>query len=113
MSSSAVAYKALSPDQWLALQNGTFAGSPIDIADGYIHLSTAAQLTQTVDLHFTGQANLVIAAVDLASLHSSLRWEPSRQGQLFPHIYGVLSLHSIITVCPLERDAQGAVKLPA
>ena len=79
------AYKVLTADQMATLeQDGTFAGAPVDVADGYIHLSTAAQLTETVDRHFPDQTDLHIAAVDLGSFGGSLKWEESRGGQLFP-----------------------------
>ena len=107
------AYKVLTADQMATLEaDGTFAGAPVDLADGYIHLSTAAQLTETVDKHFAGQSDLHVAAVDLGSFGDSLKWEPSRGGQLFPHIYGPLLLETVIAYGPLERDADGAVKLP-
>lgn len=106
------AYKVLTAEQLIALEQGLFEGAPIDIADGYIHLSTAAQLDETVDKHFAGQENLSVAAVDLDVLGGALRWEPSRGGQLFPHLYGRLTLDSIIAYGPLERGADGKVRLP-
>jgi uncharacterized protein (DUF952 family) len=107
------AYKVLTADQMATLeQDGTFAGAPVDVADGYIHLSTAAQLTETVDKHFAGQADLHIAAVDLGSFGGSLKWEESRGGQLFPHLYGPLLLETVIAYGPLDRDDDGKVKLP-
>jgi uncharacterized protein (DUF952 family) len=108
-----IAYKVLSADDWAALNADVFHGAPIDIADGFIHLSTAAQLTETVDRHFSGQTGLVIAAIDLASLGDSVRWEPSRQGQLFPHVYARLSRKVVIAWCPLERQANGTVRVPS
>lgn len=110
-----VAYKVLTADQIAALErDGSFAGAPVDLADGYVHLSTAAQLTETVDKHFAGQSDLHVAAVDLTSFDAaSLRWERSRGGQLFPHLYdGPLLLETVIAYGPLERDADGRVKLP-
>lgn len=107
------AYKVLTADQMATLeQDGTFAGAPVDVADGYIHLSTAAQLTETVDRHFADQTDLHIAAVDLGSFGGSLKWEESRGGQLFPHLYGPLLLETVIAYGPLERDDDGKVKLP-
>lgn len=107
------AYKVLTADQMATLeQDGTFAGAPVDVADGYIHLSTATQLTETVDRHFAGQADLHIAAVDLGSFGGSLKWEESRGGQLFPHLYGPLLLETVIAYGPLDRDDDGKVKLP-
>jgi len=107
------AYKVLTADQMATLeQDGTFAGAPVDVADGYIHLSTAAQLTETVDRHFADQTDLHIAAVDLGSFGGSLKWEESRGGQLFPHLYGPLLLETVIAYGPLDRDDDGKVKLP-
>lgn len=108
------AYKVLTADQMAALEaDGAFAGAPVDLADGYMHLSTADQLTETVDKHFAGQSDLHVAAVDLGSFGAGLKWEKSRGGQLFPHLYGgPLLLETIISYGPLERDGDGRVKLP-
>lgn len=108
------AYKVLTAEQMATLEREeSFAGAPIDLADGYIHLSTAAQLTETVDKHFAGQRDLHVAAVDLGSFGAGLKWEESRGGQLFPHLYGgPLLLETVIAYGPLERDADGRVKLP-
>lgn len=106
------AYKVLTADQMATLErDGTFAGAPVDLADGYIHLSTATQLTETVDKHFAGQTDLHVVAVDLGSFGGSLKWEESRGGQLFPHLYGPLPLETVIAYGPLEHD-DGKVKLP-
>lgn len=107
------AYKVLTAEQMAALErDGTFAGAPVDLADGYIHLSTADQLTETVDKHFAGQDALHVAAVDLGSFGGSLKWEESRGGQLFPHLYGPLLLETVIAYGPLERAGNGTVRLP-
>ncbi|GHH10081.1 DUF952 domain-containing protein [Sphingomonas sp. AAP5] len=108
------AYKVLTAEQMATLeQEESFAGAPVDLADGYIHLSTAEQLTETVDKHFAGQSDLHVAAVDLGSFGAGLKWEESRGGQLFPHLYGgPLLLETVIAYGPLERDADGKVKLP-
>lgn len=108
-----VAYKVLTADEMAALEaDGTFAGAPVDLADGYIHLSTVEQLTETVDRHFAGQTGLHVVAVDLGSFGDTLQWELSRGGALFPHLYGPLLLETAIAYGPLERDAAGGVKLP-
>ena len=108
-----VAYKVLTGPEMARLEaDGVFAGAPIDLADGYIHLSTAAQLTETVDKHFAGQDDLHVVAVDLAVLGTAVKWEPSRGGQLFPHVYAPLPLSAAIAYGPLERSADGAVALP-
>ena len=107
------AYKVLTAEQMAALErDGSFAGAPVDLEDGYIHLSTAEQLTETVDKHFAGRADLHVAAVDLGSFAGSLKWEASRGGALFPHLYGPLLLETVIAYGPLERDSDGKVKLP-
>jgi uncharacterized protein (DUF952 family) len=109
-----IAYKVLTAEQMETLErDGTFAGAPIDLADGYIHLSIAAQLTETVDRHFAGQDGLHVAAVDLDAMGEAIRWEESRGGQLFPHLYGQpLELEMIVAYGPLERLPDGAVMLP-
>ena len=108
-----VAYKVLTGPQMLALErDGVFAGAPVDIADGYVHLSTAAQVTETVDRHFAGQDNLHLVAVDLEALGDAVKWEPSRGGQLFPHLYAQLPLDAAFAYGALERDDSGRVLLP-
>lgn len=106
------AYKVLTADQMRDLEADTFGGAPVDLADGYIHLSTEAQLTETVDKHFVGQTDLWVAAVDLEALGETIKWEESRGGALFPHIYGPLSLDTVFAYAPLERRADGGVVLP-
>jgi uncharacterized protein (DUF952 family) len=108
-----VAYKVLTAAQMAALErDGSFAGAPVDLADGYVHLSTAAQLTATVDKHFAGQEDLHVAAVDLAALGDRIRWEKSRGGEDFPHLYAPLPLEAVIAYGPLRRDEDGSVRLP-
>ena len=108
----AAAFKVLTAAEMAQLETGSFAGSAGDRRDGFIHLSTAAQLTATVGKHFAGQADLHIAEVDLSALGDAVRWEPSRGGEDFPHLYGDLPLDAVIAYSPLERDADGTVKLP-
>ncbi|WP_409529588.1 DUF952 domain-containing protein [Sphingomonas sp.] len=91
---------------------GVFTGAPVDLADGYIHLSTAVQLTETVDKHFAGQSDLHIAAVDLEAMGGAVKWEESRGGQLFPHLYADLPLSAVIAYGPMKRDDDGTVRLP-
>ena len=113
MSRDPIAYKVLTGEQLASLESGSFAGAPVDLADGYIHLSTAEQLTETVDKHFAGQSDLHVAAVDLEAIGDDVTWEESRGGQLFPHIYnGPLMLETVLSYGPLERDDAGQVKLP-
>ena len=113
MSLPTTAYKVLTADQMATLErDGTFAGAPVDLADGYIHLSTADQLTETVDKHFAGQSDLHVAAVDLGAFGESLKWEEARGGKLFPHLYGPLPLDTVVAYSPLQRDDDGTVRLP-
>lgn len=107
------AYKVLTADQMAVLEReARFDGAPIDLADGYIHMSTAGQLTETVDKHFAGQSDLSVAAVDLEALGDAVKWEESRGGALFPHLYAPLPLSAVIAYGPLERDEDGSVRLP-
>lgn len=93
----ATAFKVLTAEQWAQFEaDGVFHGAPVDVADGYIHLSAAAELQGTLDKHFAGQDGLVIAEVDLSALGDTIRWEASRGGALFPHIYGVLPMEAVI-----------------
>ena len=108
----AAAFKVLTAAQLAELETGSFAGSEHDRRDGYIHLSTAVQLTATVDKHYAGQTDLHVAEVDLAALGDAVRWEQARGGQDFPHLYGDLPLDAVVAYSPLERDGDGNVKLP-
>jgi uncharacterized protein (DUF952 family) len=90
------AYKVLTAAEFAALQEGRFEGAAVDVADGYVHLSTAAQLQGTLLKHFAGQTGLVVAAVDLARLGEAVRWEVSRGGELFPHLYGRLTMDAVV-----------------
>jgi len=107
-----IAYKVLTRAEFAALQAGVFAGAPVDQADGYIHLSAAAQVTETVAKHFAGQSDLIIAAVDLGRCGAAIRWEISRGGALFPHLYGRLLPEHITAHCPLAWAPDGSVRLP-
>ena len=92
-----IAYKILTADQWGQFQSeGVFTGAPVDVADGYIHMSTADQLDETLARHFAGQTGLVIATIDLTQLGDALKWEVSRGGALFPHYYGALPIAAVV-----------------
>jgi uncharacterized protein (DUF952 family) len=95
-----------------AEQTSTFTGMPIDAQDGFIHFSTAAQLPQTLALHFRGQRDLVLLAVRSFDLGSALRWEPSRGGQLFPHVYGAFPMAAVAWSAPIDVAADGSCDLP-
>jgi uncharacterized protein (DUF952 family) len=99
-------YKILPAAAWSEAQRrGVFTGSAIDIADGFIHFSTARQAAETAAKHFAGQTDLVLLHVDAARLGERLKWEPSRGGALFPHLYGTLALDAVIRADPLPIDA--------
>jgi uncharacterized protein (DUF952 family) len=110
---SDIAYKVLTAEELAALQGGGWRGSALDLADGFIHLSAAAQLTETVDKWFAGRSDLVVAAIDLVALGEAVRWEPSRGGALFPHVYGALGPEHVLADCPLRRNADGEVERPS
>jgi uncharacterized protein (DUF952 family) len=93
----ATAFKILTPPEWGQFRSsGVFHGAPVDLADGYIHLSSADQVQGTLEKHFAGQSGLVIAEVDLAVLGDLVKWEVSRGGALFPHVYGVLPMSAVV-----------------
>ena len=97
-------YKLLSIDEWRAAQAvGEFRGSAVDLADGYVHFSTGEQVVETAARHFAGQPGLLLLAIDADRLGEDLRWEPSRGGALFPHLYASLPLGAVVD----------AVELPA
>ena len=100
-------YKILPRAAWAAAHEaGRFDGSPLDLADGFIHFSTAAQAPETARRHFAGQADLVVLEVEADDLGEALKWEPSRGGDLFPHLYGVLPASAVryVTDAPLDDD---------
>lgn len=103
-------YKILRAPEWAALQaEGSTHGAPVDLADGFIHFSTAAQAPETAAKHFAGAEGLWLAAVDAEGLGEALRWEPSRGGALFPHLYRPLRLAEIAWARPLPlRGARHA-----
>jgi len=105
-------YKIAARADWdAALRTGAFAGAAIDLRDGYIHLSTAAQAQETARLHFAGQAGLVLLRLDAAALAAALKWEPSRGGELFPHLYGALDCKLVEAVTEIVLDADGTPRL--
>jgi uncharacterized protein (DUF952 family) len=106
-------YKISSHDLWReAERRGAFEGAPIDVADGFIHFSAAHQVAETAAKHFRGQTDLVLAAVEADRLGTALRWEPSRGGDLFPHLYGALPMAAVISVVDLALGADGAPIIP-
>src|SRR3954451_25452979 len=96
-------YKICSAAAWReAERRGAFPGSADDLRDGFIHFSAAAQVAETARKHFFGQAGLFLIAVDAEALGDSLRWEPSRHGEHFPHLYGELDLGAVTAVQELR-----------
>lgn len=96
-------------EEWAAAQAaGRYGGSSQDAADGFIHFSTAAQIEQSAARHRAGQSGLVLLAVDPAALGAALKWEPSRRGDLFPHLYGALPLAALRDLwdLPLGPDSR-------
>jgi len=105
---SVMIFKIVPASLWAAAEaEGHFTGSPVDVADGFIHFSTAAQVRETATRHFAGQADLLLAAVSAAALGEDLRWEPSRGGDLFPHLYGLLPMTAMAWVKPLPLGEDG------
>jgi uncharacterized protein (DUF952 family) len=108
-----IVYKIMSAAELTRMRDeGEFRGSPADIADGYIHLSCGPQLAGTLKKHYSGVDGLMLVAVDLSRLGDVVRWEPARDGQSFPHIYGALPIDAVVSVAPVERAADGTVRLP-
>ncbi len=114
MSTPELIYKISTESSYApARQSGSYSGMPIDIADGYMHFSTAEQLSETLRLHFAGQSDLVILAVAIADLGPGLVWEPSRGGSLFPHLYGrPLKTSAIKWEAQVSVAADGFCDLP-
>jgi uncharacterized protein (DUF952 family) len=107
-------YKILARAEWEAAKaRGRFDGAAIDLTDGYIHLSAADQAQETARLHFRDQADLVVAAFDAEALGEALKWEASRGGQLFPHLYAPLDPAKAALVRSAPLDAEGVPQLGA
>ena len=105
-----IIYKISSEALWREAERaGAFTGAPVDLADGFIHFSTAAQVAETAARHFAGATDLVLVAVDAAALGAALRYESSRGGALFPHLYGTLPLSVVRWVKPLPLGTNGHV----
>ncbi len=103
-------YKILRPAEWDSLDaQGESLGAPVDLEDGFIHFSTAEQLRETAAKHFATAGDLVLLACDVEKLGPALRWEPSRGGALFPHLYRPLVRADILWHAPLPQGAQGHV----
>jgi uncharacterized protein (DUF952 family) len=97
-----VVYKIVAAAEWRAAEaKGVFSGAAIDLADGYIHFSSAEQVKETAAKHFAGQSDLLLVAIDADRLGGALKWETSRGGAPFPHLYAPLALNAVVTVSPL------------
>ena len=98
-------YKVLRADEWTAAQAGErYEGSPDDLRDGFVHLSTASQLPGTLDRHFAGETGLMLLAVDAEALGDALRWETSTGGEAYPHYYGALPMSAVTEATPVRSD---------
>lgn len=105
-------YKILPAEEWERAEAlGRFEGSAIDLKDGYIHLSAASQVNETARLHFHGREQLVLVILESDALGEALKWEPSRGGALFPHLYGPLDVALALDVKPLALGADGAPQI--
>src|SRR5262245_52198543 len=110
---SGLVFKIVDRASWDAVSAAaSFDGSPLDLRDGFIHLSSAAQVRDTAARYFAGQPDLLLVAVDAASLGGALRWEPSHKGEPFPHLYAPLSRHAVRWVADLPLDANGRHVFP-
>lgn len=91
---------------------GTFTGMAVDLADGYLHFSTAEQLPETLRLHFRGKSELVLLELPAGGFGEALRWEPSRGGELFPHLYGTFPMDLVVHETTIAVDDAGTCDLP-
>jgi uncharacterized protein (DUF952 family) len=109
----ALIYKICTASEWReAEQAGVYRGSAADLKDGFIHFSTATQAAETAAKWFAGQRDLVLVAIDADALGAKLKWEPSRGGALFPHLYGDLPLADVRSVAALPLDDNGRHLFP-
>lgn len=107
-------YKIVTRDQWrVAESEGVFAGAPVDLSDGFIHFSTAAQLRETARRHFSGQTDLLLVTADSDSFGARLAWEKSRGGAMFPHLYDNLRLEDVLSVVPIAYSSESGHAFPA
>ena len=108
----AVAFKIVDAEAWREAQDaGEYAGSAVDHADGYIHMSTEAQLAETARRHFAGRDGLLLLDVDMGRLDGDVVWEPSRGGALFPHLYAALPVAAVVATRAFKVDAEGRMTI--
>ena len=111
---TSIIYKICPEPLWRAAEKaGRFDGAPVDFADGFIHFSSAGQAKETAAKHFAGQRDLLLIATETAALGDALKWEVSRGGALFPHLYAPLDLSAVLWVKPLPMGADGVHVFPA
>jgi uncharacterized protein (DUF952 family) len=111
---STTIYRLLGGDAWaVAKREGVFQGSEHDVRDGFIHFSSAEQLAETAAKHYAGREDLVLLWVSAAALGAALRWEPSRGGALFPHLYAALPVTAVTRAEPIVLGADGHHILPS
>ena len=103
-----IVYKIVATEEWAAAETaGAFTGAAIDRADGFIHFSTSEQAPETAAKWFAGRGDLTLAAIDAEALGDDLRWEPSRGGALFPHLYRALPMSVVVLSRPLPLGSDG------
>ena len=113
MTNEKLIYKIVHRDLWeSAKSQGVFNGAEIDLSDGFIHFSAEHQVQETANRHFAGQTGLLIVAVEAAPLGEALRWEKSRDGELFPHLYASLDPTNVKFVRELLVDKSGSFQFP-
>lgn len=106
-------YKIFRAGEWADFEAaGRTSGAPVDLRDGFIHFSTAAQAPETAARHFAGEDGLVLAAIDAGALGEALRWEPSRGGALFPHLHAPLDMKHVVWRQPLALCTNGVHAFP-
>ncbi|WP_153771033.1 DUF952 domain-containing protein [Labrenzia sp. CE80] len=109
----ALIYKIIPRSLWQSAEAvGEFKGAPVDLADGYIHFSTAEQARETAAKHFAGQDDLLLAAFEADDFGEAMKWEPSRGGALFPHLYAILATNKAKWVRDLPLGETGAHVFP-
>ncbi len=107
-------YKIFTAEEWAGLEAaGETRGAPVDLADGFVHFSDAGQVAETAAKHFTGREGLMLLAVEAQTLGEALKWEVSRGGALFPHLYAPLRRGDVLWARPLPLGPDGAHVFPA
>ena len=103
-------FKIFRPSEWQTLhEDGVTTGAPIDVTDGYVHFSTSERVVETAEKHFADDGDLWLLALETDALGDSLKWEPSRGGQMFPHLYRALKLSDILWARPFPKGESGHI----